>query len=270
MQPPSKFEFSKYLMLLLLFNIMQIQCVMGQATVNFELGYGLPWAIDDISDGSSIVFEDGRQEIEVYKTSYGAGQYYSFSLDYPFTPSMQIGCRLSYLQGATSASTFKLVQTGAESSNTYYGRMFWVSPQMTFKPSVKRFSPYIQLGPSIGLLGQVFLEEKNENSNGLSETKIIYSKGIAYGVSSSLGCEYSLSKNDKWKVNAAIRLISASFGAKRADVVEWKQNGIDNIEFLSTHDKTVVYKKNIFIKRQHHLTPMNQKSQQFVTTHLVV
>jgi len=214
----------------------------SQISVQAQLGYALPWAENDVPDGSITVKSSNVQEIDLYKKSFGAGQYYTFSLSYPVVPNFSLGLQFSYLSGAKTSLTVDFSPN--YSVETYSGRMLWVTPQILMEKPFRHLTAYVGIGPSVGLSGKIIKEFKDGNQSNVYESKGISSKGMAYGVSSKLGVAYFIGKKKQMKLLAEIQLISASYAPRRSDLVKLNKNGTDILGSLTVSERAVVYKKN--------------------------
>ena len=213
----------------------------SQISVSAQLGYAFPWAENDVPGGSTVVKSNNVQEYDLYKKSYGAGQNYMVSVFHPIFSNVSLGLQLSYLSGAKTSRTFDYITSKAEEINS--GRMFWFTPQIQMEKPFQNFLLYAGIGPSIGLSGRIIVDLNVVSQNSYSEQRTILSKGLAFGVSSYVGATCFISKNKRMKLLAEIRLTSASFAPRRADLVIWNQNGNDFWLTTTLSERAVVFKK---------------------------
>lgn len=230
----------------------------SQISIQAQMGYAFPWAENDVPEGSLVVKNNTVREYDLYKKSYGAGQHYMVSVFHPIFSNVSLGLQLSYLSGAKTSRTFDIMTSRAEEINS--GRMFWFTPQIQIEKPFQNFLLYAGIGPNIGLSGKIIMDLNVVSQSSHSEQRIIYSKGLAYGFSSNVGASWFISKNKKMKLVAEIRLTSASFAPKRADLVSWNQNGTDFLVTTSVLDRAVVYKKK-YIKDSTVKSDPNQPSE---------
>ncbi|MFZ4477111.1 MAG: hypothetical protein ACOYPR_18085 [Saprospiraceae bacterium] len=213
----------------------------SQISVSAQLGYAFPWAENDVPEGSLVVKSNTVRETELYKKSYGAGQHYMVSLSHPIFSNVSLGLQLSYLSGAKTSRTFDYITNNGAEINS--GRMFWLTPQIQMEKPFRHLTLYAGIGPSIGFSGKIIKDLNNVSQTDQLEKRTIYSKGLAYGVSSNVGATCFISKNKRMKLLAEIRLTSASFAPKRSDLVRWNQNGTDFLATTSVSNRVIVYKK---------------------------
>jgi hypothetical protein len=214
--------------------------IQSQSILGIEAGYGFPWAGDEISEGS-VMFTGGQSsEIEAINWSYGAGKNYSISFSHFLTSSLEAKCIVSYLDGSTVVRTIRF----SNSSSFHYHRSnaFWISPSFVFNLGKKRIRPYVYTGFMFGFSPNI-VHTNNTFTNGKStETEYVFSGGSVYGISSGIGIKFYLKKNTKWYFGSEVRLVSASYGPKKGELVRYYIDGTDVLNFISINEKKVVYK----------------------------
>ena len=213
----------------------------SQISIGAGVGYGFPWAVQYIPEGNILYFEDGSRQIEVVKASLGAGKVYTFLVSHQIKKtSISIGCDITYLKGSNIGIVIK--SSMIDIQTTYKGRILWINPLLKINFNKSKVSPYICLGPSIGLFGKVSENfVGNPYSHDLFEIKRVYSKGIAYGISSTLGIQGQFFKNTNLSLFAEINSLNASFGPKSGEVVKSIKNGVDLLEELGMN-RFIIFK----------------------------
>ena len=231
----------------------------SQTHLVIEGGYGFPWAVNDFPDGNITFFDDGSKEVGVYKISLGSGMNYSLSINHERNNSLGFSCQLSFLKGRINEKVIN-ISGHSNASEQHRGNMLWIAPQVRIKASkVKKFTPYLEIGPTFGLLCQIIVRERASNSSGFSETKKLYNGGVSYGASSAIGSTYQILKDSKWKLNFEVGMTSASYGPKRSEVILWEQNGENTLETLSIREKYIIYKKKYIENRNNPPDPNNPR-----------
>jgi hypothetical protein len=216
--------------------------VYSQMDIGVGIGYGFPWAVEDIPEGSILYFENGSRQIEVTKASFGAGRDYTLSISHQLknNTKISIGCDINYLQGANIAIALK--SSKIDIRTTYKSSMLWISPSLKINFNKNKVSPYMCFSPSIGLFGKISENYiGNRFAHNLFEIKTVYSSGVAYGINSILGIDGQLFKNSNLSLFAEINSLNASFGPKRGEVVKSIKDGVDNLDELGMN-KFIIFK----------------------------
>ena len=216
-----------------------------QTYIGMDIGYGLPLAAQNMSEGNLTFYDNDTYENSVFRFSLGAGTTYSLALSHEINRKMAISCGVSYLQGNSHRKIIISDALLSKYVDTYSGNMFWFTPQIRLKsPKIKQLSPYFEIGPSFGCFGKVVKRIEYNSPMESSKSKSINNKGISYGASATLGGTFRpFKKNDKWHVNIAIRMVSASFAPKQSELVQLEQNGVDILSTRSVSGRKRVYKK---------------------------
>ncbi|HLP94601.1 MAG TPA: hypothetical protein VK168_11225 [Saprospiraceae bacterium] len=217
--------------------IPKIQC---QSSLGIEAGYGLPWAGEEISEGSVMFIGGQSSEIGAINWSYGAGKNYSISYSRFLSSSMEAKCMVSYLDGSTVVRT--TLFSNSSSFRYHRSNAFWISPSLVFNLGKKRIRPYVYTGFVFGISPKI-IHTNNTFTNGKStETEYVFSGGAVYGISSGIGIKFYLKKATKWYFASEARLVSASYGPKKGELVRYYIDGTDVLSSISINEKKVIYK----------------------------
>ena len=216
-----------------------------QAIIGLEVGYGFPWAVDDVPDGNIKFADNGSKEIETFKYSNGTGMNYSLFFKYSINSLIESKCLVSYLDGTFATKTIQFSTTSTNES--YKGNMFWIAPNLIFNLNKKKISPYAFVGFMVGVAGKITKNGETRSTNKLTETKVVYSHGTAFGLSSGLGLKFHLGKNNKWGIFCEAKITSASYGPKRGELVKYNIDGTDLLGSRTISDKKVIYKNKYVV-----------------------
>ncbi|MDP1817555.1 MAG: hypothetical protein Q8K92_24055, partial [Leadbetterella sp.] len=229
------------ILIILFFSLLTAkQSVLCQSTIGIEVGYGFPWATDEISDGNINVLDNGIREIETFRMSHGTGMYYSLSIKHPINSLLEGKCLFSYLDGTNVTKTIQFPTTSTKESHK--GNMFWISPTLVFNLNKKKITPYAFVGFMVGIAGKITRERETRSTNKLTESKSVYSHGTALGISSGLGMKLYPVKGSKWGLFFEAKIISSSYAPKRGELVKYTIDGEDLLNSISVNESVVVYK----------------------------
>ncbi|MBC7777269.1 MAG: hypothetical protein H7246_17685, partial [Phycisphaerae bacterium] len=159
---------------------------------------------------------------------------------YPINSLLEGKCLVSYLDGTVATKTIE--SSTSNSNESYKGNMFWISPTLVFNLNKKKIAPYAFVGFMVGIAGKITVQRESRSNNELFESKTIYSKGTALGISSGLGLKIYPEKKDQWGIFIEAKLISSSYGPKRSERVQRTINGVDMLSTLSVNEKITIYK----------------------------
>lgn len=212
-----------------------------QWSVSFNGGYNFKWASNDIPDGNIMELDSGARNIEVFKHSYGAGMTYTLTVSRRISNFLFAECQISYFDGSTSTRTVDLNTT--KLSESYSGKILWLSPGIKLMPNdEKKISPFARVALNIGVLGELNIDRNIQEPQSLSERTILYSKGVAYGLSSSLGLVYRSSIKSKWEFFSEIQFRSSSYSPNQSERIKDIENGENILPSLTVNATTVIYK----------------------------
>lgn len=226
----------------------RLSCLYSQWFVEVGGGYAFGWAPDDIPDGNINEIESGIRNIEISNTSFGAGIHYNATVGRKISNILKIECQFAYLDGKTYRRQVKFIS--AELNEYYSGNILWIAPGINIELNQnKKISPYARIGIAIGILGKIQRNQViDDKQNTIIESEFTFSKGVALGVSSSIGLQYNIPTksniNNRWKIFSEIRLLSSSYGPDEGNFEKYLVNGVEQISTFSINQKTVEYKDN--------------------------
>jgi hypothetical protein len=163
-----------------------------------------------------------QEELETY--DYGTGIDLGMSAGYMFSENLGINLGLSYRK--SQQFEFKLEDI------THHSDMFLVNPGLVLSTGNADFKPYALVGFVLGF-GKI---------TSTVDQSMVYSQeelygGFGLGFNTALGIEYSL--NEKIKLFSECNLLSLSWAPEKAQLVQYKLNGMDYLDDLSRSEKEV-------------------------------
>lgn len=227
---------------IILFGFWALPKTQCQSIIGVEASYGFPWAGDEISDGNIISSVPEIRKIEVINWSFGAGRSYSMSYSHFLTPSIEVKCVVSYLDGCAINRIVNFPNSNTISR--YKANAFWLSPTLAFNLTKKKVRPYAYAGFSLGVKPKIQISDKTVSNGSTTESKFVFSGGSVVGISCGIGSKFYFKENAKWHFSAEARLISASYGPKKGALTQYHINGTDVLNSLTFREKNTVYKDN--------------------------
>ncbi|MBL7825234.1 MAG: hypothetical protein JNJ57_01295 [Saprospiraceae bacterium] len=228
---------------LILFSLNQIT-LHSQVRFGINLGYNTPWAQTSMTDGNIIIYSNGVRDIEVFDFSFGKGYEYGAFLTFGGNDGLQFNMKFSFLDGTVNTQSLIFENNQGVNLVKYESQMLWINPSIKFQLNSKRkFRPFINIGPSVGLLGKISRKEDFQSNNGQFETKIVYSSSMPIAITSGLGIEYHPPKNANFFITLNLQNTSGSYYPTRGEVTSYVIDGTDLLNTLTESQRKIFYKR---------------------------
>lgn len=218
----------------------------------FSLGMGPGIGIEKDLHQEFYDFEIvGDDEIRTSKPmSFGKGYNAHLRFGYRLKSKIDLALEASFFKGGKTTFTKDYwidwpPVRGGNSSIDLYGNSFSLNPSITFRPFTSKFAPYFRIGPNISFV--TTWEEFNSmdfqpNSNSSFLKRKNYG-GLGIGFIADLGVAYQL--NESWGLYSEIRINSFKNRPGQSTIIEFTQNGKDELSSLTTDEKEEIYSNYI-------------------------
>jgi len=206
------------------------------------------------SDGGSY------RTYEQITTSLGKGTNFNLSAGYMFNENFGIDMGFSYMFGGKTNSKYEyygkyivdydfynnpIYSNYSEiSDNSISSNMFRINPSLFFTFGTKTITPYAKFGLILGM-GSITYELTNidedeyYNLNEQYFVKLKMNGGIALGCNASLGLSYNI--GETITLFSELNLISMSYAPTKGKIVEYTENGRNELHDLTTSEKEFLF-----------------------------
>ncbi|MBP1673560.1 MAG: hypothetical protein H6Q25_1375 [Bacteroidetes bacterium] len=237
--------------------------------VSFNTGYALKMSSQNLYNEdlefyfyNSNRHYDGEDQSsygtdEQINTSIGKGFNFSLSGGYMFNENFGIEMGFSYLMGGKTLSNYEYYSkqiyyddnwnpVSYDYSHCYENaissKMFRMNPSLLFNAGNKTINPYAKVGLIIGIGSILYertelYEDEYDNQNDQTSIKFKMNGGISFGCSAALGLNYNIGKNIA--LFGEVHLISMSYSPKKGTIIEYTENGKNELNELTTSEKEI-------------------------------
>lgn len=206
-------------------------------------GYGFKMGSQNSEYFNFINRSDGSNNTvyEQINFSLGKGINLGGSFGCMFNKNIGTEIGLNYLIGYKYEASLK-PNTGNPSYLYLSSRMIRINPSIVLSTANEKINPFAKFGFIIGS-GSILYEEDEYVSGSQEETKYKMNGGFAFGLSSALGISYKL--NDNIDLYGELNMINMSYSPKKAEMTEYKVNGVDKLSEVPTYYKEVEFEDEI-------------------------
>ncbi len=205
-------------------------------TIHGGYGLGLNTQNDGLLDFSNTV--RGNNSVTYNKANYSLGKGINLGGAFGYMFNKTIGAELgvSYLIGGKS--TGQDTDTNGKTDYTLSAKMLRITPSIIISSGLEGAEPYAKFGLVIGS-GSVNYKYEDNNNGDIEYWKYKFNKGLAFGVSSSIGSVFKLS--DNMSFFGELNMMSLLYSPKKAEVIEATFNGTDELPNLTTSEKEIEF-----------------------------
>ena len=208
----------------------------------FNVGYGTPFASQQISDETTIRSSTGKTK-GIYG-SYGKGVYFEGAYGLISKGPLGFDLEFSYLLGDSYNGTYLMDGSGG----SYYeesvtsAKGFFVAPSITFTTRGKEIQGYARLGP---ILGSNTITNEINGKGGLDKLylEVDYKGGISMGWKSSLGINFNAS--NRIVVFSELSVVAMTYYPKIGEVTKILLNDKSAPTFLPAAQRDFEFKEEI-------------------------
>lgn len=183
--------------------------------------------------------------------SLGKGINLGGTLGYMFNKNIGVEVGLDYLIGHKYEASTKSTNSNPSYINLS-SKMIRINPSVILSTANEKINPYAKFGFVIGS-GYILYEEDEYVSGNHLESKHKMNGGFAFGLSSAIGINYKL--NDNTDFFGELNIINMSYSPKKAEMTEYKVNGVDNLLKVPTYYKEIEFEDEI---SENSNTPINE------------
>lgn len=225
----------------------------SQNLYNEDLGLYFINYIDHYNEEDNSYYGNYEQN----NTSLGKGTNFALSAGYMFNDLFGVEMGFSYLFGGKTVSNYeyyaKYLYYDDNWEPEYYNyshcyenvissQMFRINPSLLFSVGNKTINPYAKVGLILGLGSIIYertalIEDEYDNQNDQTSIKIKMNGGISLGCSATLGLNYNIGKNIS--LFGEVNLISMSYAPKKGKIIDYKENGKNELNELTTSEKEI-------------------------------
>jgi opacity protein-like surface antigen len=220
-----------------------------------RLGIGAGFGLSYYSSQSvnRTIIGNTSDVIESKSGSLGSGLNINLAGGYMF--SKYIGVELGFNEfiGFGVKTKYSLTQTGYEQQfdDKYKGMSFQIIPALVLTPGFEKINPYARFGLIIGVVNSTnysYTNTKTGNPEFKAATTVENYKekdfgGVALGFAAAIGAEYNLT--EMISLYAEVNLNGVNYSPRKGKVLEWTQDGVDQMPLMTTKDKEWEYVKTL-------------------------
>lgn len=209
-------------------------------------GYGFDLAPETFSGGNISYADPEIKVLSSVNHSFGKGYNFGVATGIHITENIAFGVEANYLVGADETLTFEIENFKEE--RVFSSEMFRFIPQLRLTAPVNKLALYAEIGLAIGINPVVHYRKRTQvDGEETGRFRTIYANGTAYGLKSSLGLKYQVTKDLAF--SAEMRIFAQSYAPERRQLLEAFRRGEDVLELRLPSDVHTIY-VNEFIEDQ--------------------
>ena len=240
--------------------------------INAGYGFGLGMESGWLSNTTKNTTSSTGEYNETYENvnlSLGKGLNFGATFGAMFSKNVGAELGLNYLIGGKTTcqdvhSRTAILLIPAYTTTDEFSMsasMFRINPSIIVASGSEKLEPYAKLGLVIGLgsVTEEFIGTTTLNSD-KTEYSIKYDGGIALGVSSALGINFSL--NDNMALFGELNMINMSYAPSKSVYTKYTVDGVDELPAMTVNDKETEYVDSYTYDSTAPSTPDSQPDQQ--------
>ena len=243
--------------------------------VDVNVGYGFPFITQTgILSNNTYVSYSNYDNNDFYSSytdeavalSLGKGVNFGASIGYMFNLHIGAEFQLSYLVGGKTEGTYSDQATyisggitdmyTSSGTTTFSSNFFRAIPTIVLAAGTEKLNPYAKLGLVVGF-GKINITDVSNISGDKQSYAAELNGGVSLGLNTRLGIEFGATANMKYF--AEINIVSMNYSPKKGMIIEYKLNGVDMTNSLTTSEREVEFVDEVTFSES---TPDNEPSQQ--------
>lgn len=208
----------------------------------FDLGFGFGLNAASQLLENNTIYDTTSFTNEVVVGSYGKGLAVKLGIGYQFNNNLGFIMNYSMLKGSKikNSITNNAYSPPSLIEHSRSINMINLNPEFIFMAGNSSVKPYSRLGLLIGISPKL-IHEYSEPSKSI-ERKSILTGGTPIGYSASLGIIMS---HEKISFFGELGMINLSWAPKKAELIEYTENGEDKLSTLTTDQIETVFVESI-------------------------
>jgi hypothetical protein len=214
----------------------------AQSSIRFSLGYGLPLNSDLIMEQYTESLSSNDTKVKGIYGSMGSG----LTVNAAFGHTLGKGgfgweLESTFLLGKKYKSNSLEYNAVVEKTFTTQNSLcFQITPSLTYSGTWKKLTPYVRLGPTIGI-NKIFVDVTAKNADDI-EFRYQYTGGVSLGLKTAVGAAISVSPSASffWEIS----FINMAYAPKKAWLTDFEVNGQSQLKFFTDEERTIKLEKS--------------------------